>query len=107
MEKTVVLTEHAFNRCAQRNVSIDDVCYGIQHGRSRYNAGVKAYFLGARNIPDCDRRNQRRQQLVGLVILVDEKDDEIVVLTAYRNRERGWKDHRSKSKYCKNRTPAA
>lgn len=107
MNKTVVLTDHAATRCAQRNLSMNDICYGVQHGKSDHRAGAKAYYLGERDIPTCDRRLQRSHQLVGLLVMVDESDDEIVVITVYRNREHGWKDHRSKSKHHRKRIVAA
>lgn len=93
------LTYHAAERCAQRNLSHDDIQYVIQYGRRVYNAGTCEFFLGKQDIPRSDRTQQRITQLEGTVVQVDIKAG--VILTVYRNRENGLKDHRRKSKYNK------
>jgi len=89
-------TFHADQRSSHRNLNENDQQYVIRYGQKCYNAGVLMYFLGKRNIPSCDRANQRIAQLVGTAVLVNEKTGEIV--TMYRNKA-ALKDHRRKKKY--------
>lgn len=102
MNSTYSFTDHATMRGEQRNVSESEVQYVLRHGASTHRAGAQAYFLGRRNIPENDRRNQRVAQLVGTTVLVDVKTG--AILTVYRNAQ-GLKDHRRKSK-CNRRATA-
>ncbi|NTW03410.1 MAG: DUF4258 domain-containing protein [Oscillochloris sp.] len=81
---------------AQRNLTTDDVAFVLEHGYKEYRAGVVAYVLGWRQLARLeDTRNVDR--LEGSVILRNPQTGEVV--TVYRNRCRGLKDHRRKSKY--------
>jgi hypothetical protein len=84
----------------QRHLSEEEVSYVIQHGSHAraisQRAGARAYFLTKHNIPQQDRSNHRIQQIVHTIVLVDEREEEI--LTVYRNKN-GLKDHRRKQKY--------
>ncbi len=91
-------TLHSLERLAQRNLSQADIAYVMQHGRVEHRAGTAAYFLGKRDIPHCDRRDQRIAQLEGTTVVLIRCGGKFVVLTAYRNRQRGLKNHRKKSK---------
>lgn len=95
------LTVHAEVRCAQRNLSYDEIQYVIQYGQQVNNAGTCEFFLGRNDIPRSDRARQRIAQLEGTVVLVDMQTG--VILTVYRNRKNGLKSHRKKTKYnrCK------
>ena len=75
----------------------------IAHGEAMHNAGAIIYFLGRKNVPKSDRRNQRIQQLVGTNVLVSSDGAEII--TVYRN-QKGLKEHRQKAKYRKPRHAA-
>ncbi len=96
-----LLTVHAEARCAQRNLSYEEVQYVIRHGRQVQNAGTCEFFLGRNDIPPGDRARQRIAQLEGTVVLMDIQTG--LVLTVYRNRKNGLKNHRRKAKYnrCK------
>ncbi len=99
-------TDHAMDRCAQRNLSDDDIAYVIRHGRVSYRAGAKLYFLAANDVPRADRRNERVSQLIGTSILTTMDNDRLVIITVYRNRKDGLKDHRKKRKFdCRRQTP--
>lgn len=90
------LSGHARRRMAQRNLSSDDVKFVRQNGIKTYRAGVLVHFLGRRSFQKAagDRRYDR---LEGTTILSCPYC--LCVLTAYRNRARGLKDHCRKTKY--------
>jgi hypothetical protein len=100
MDAQVSFSTHAEQRCVERNISMDEVLYVVTHGRRVYNAGSLVFFLGKRDIPHRDRSNQRIAQLEGLTVQTIQTDAGwLVVMTVYRNRERGFKDQRRKRKY--------
>lgn len=99
MDNTVIFTDHARKRCAQRNVTEDDVLLAIEYGEQLINAGSRIFFLGMRHIdraglpPCCDR-------LEGLTVHASrEKDGRLCIITVYRDRRNGLKRNRRKSKY--------
>ncbi len=93
------ISAHAGLRLAQRNLSQDDVRYVFAHGRI-YHAG-KAQFvhLGLRDIPDDDRKIDRRRRLEGTVLVLDPSSGQHLT-TAYRNRRHGCRDIKRKPKYA-------
>ncbi|MCL6512034.1 MAG: DUF4258 domain-containing protein [Anaerolineae bacterium] len=86
------LTEHARRRMSQRNVSLADVLFVLQHGQVEYRAGVALYFMGKRRIPAGAAHAER---LEGIAVMCKGS----CVITVYRNRKRALKDHRRKTKY--------
>jgi hypothetical protein len=82
---------------AQRGISTDDVEYVIRYGQRCYNAGAAHYFLGIRNIPKSDHKNDRLRRLEGSIVLLDSKSGQ-TVLTVYRNKS-APKSIRCKAKY--------
>jgi hypothetical protein len=97
-QRVAFISSHASRRLAQRNLTADDVDYVCTHGR-RYHAG-KALFvhLGRRDIPTEDRRVDRRRRLEGTILVLDPMTG-LHLTTAYRNRLRGCRDIKRKSKY--------
>lgn len=89
-------TEHAVTRMAQRGLSKGDVEYVVQHGRFAHNAKSQAYFLGKKDIPREDVRNDRYRRLVGTCVLLDPHGEEVI--TVYRNKN-AFRDHLRKRKY--------
>lgn len=85
---------------AQRNLSSADIDFVLQHGREEHRAGVEAYFLGWRQL-DGLANTRDVARLEGTVVLRNPLTGEVV--TAYRNRSRGLKDHRRKSKHNRHR----
>jgi len=104
-----LITRHAAGRCAQRNITEEDIRYVIEHGEREHRAGTLVVFLRKRDIPQRDRADQRIAQLEGLTVHLAQANDGTfsVVVTAYRNRERGLKEHRRKKKYNTRRYSAA
>jgi hypothetical protein len=77
-----VLTDHAIERMAQRNLTISDVQFTMKHGQRVYRTGVVFIFLGRRDMPD-DKIKQFGR-LEGTTVLLNPKTREVV--TVYRNR---------------------
>ena len=85
---------------AQRNLSTADIAFVLAHGQKEHRAGVEAYFLGWRQLSGlADTRGVDR--LEGTVVLRCPLTGEVV--TVYRNRSRGLKDHRRKAKHNRHR----
>lgn len=92
------VTRHAGRRLAQRNLTYDDVRYVFAYGR-RYHSGKACFIhLGLRDIPAEHRRQDRIRRLEGTVLVLD-PDLGQHLTTAYRNRRRGSRDIKRKSKH--------
>lgn len=90
-------SRHASQRLAQRNLTWDDVHYVVQHGRQHHSGKALFVHLGKRDIPEDDLRDSAIQRLEGTVLVLDPTTGEHLT-TAYRNRRRGSKDIKRKSK---------
>ncbi|GAB4573103.1 MAG: hypothetical protein Kow0077_14450 [Anaerolineae bacterium] len=97
----IVFSDHAIERCHQRNLSPDEVAYVIAHGRRYYCNGALYFSLGKRDIPACDRRDQRISQLVGLHVVTQQDGDDLVVTTAFRNRKKPFGPRQRRTRSCK------
>lgn len=80
-----VPSNHAWQRMAQRNVSLEDIRFVLEHGRKFHRAGVIFFHLGKCDIPHTKRRQAAR--LEGTVVVLSHKVATIV--TVYRNRQDG------------------
>jgi hypothetical protein len=89
------LTPHARLRMSQRNVTYDDALFVIQHGKVEHRAGAALYFMSRRRMPSNEPNTDR---LEGIAIVCCGSS----IITVYRNRKRGLKDHRRKTKYDQN-----
>ena len=102
MEKprsTFALTKHAILRMAQRNVSLSDLEYVLEHGDRIYRTGITIYILRMRDILQNDRKNYAITRLQGTVVLTAfTQDGRLEIITIYRNQS-ARKDIRSKAKY--------
>ena len=84
---------------AQRNVSLDDVEYVLEHGERINTTGITVYILRKRDIPQDDRNKSEITRLEGTVILTGfTQDGNLEIITAYRNKS-AFKALRSKTKY--------
>ncbi len=97
MQTRLVFSEHAITRMAQRRLSVPEVEYVVDHGRRYYSGGILHCFLGRRDIPRNDCRNDRFAKLEGATVLLDPVSAETVI-TVYRNRAAPKKINR-KTKY--------
>ena len=91
------LSLHASQRLAQRNLTWDDVHYVFQHGRQHHSGKALFVHLGKRDIPATDLRDSAIRRLEGTVLVLDPSTG-VHLTTAYRNRRRGSKDIKHKSK---------
>jgi hypothetical protein len=96
--RVAIISHHADRRLAQRNLSFEDVRYVFAHGRM-YHAG-KALFvhLGLRDIPVDHLRDDHLRRLEGTVLVLDPTTGQHLT-TAYRNRRKGSRDIKRKSKH--------
>ena len=91
------VSAHASRRLAQRNLSDADVQYVYAHGRLHHTGKATFVYLGLRDIPIDDRRDNRWRRLEGTVLVLDPSTG-CHLTTAYRNRQRGSRDIRRKLK---------
>lgn len=106
MQPSVRYTAHALSRRAQRSLSIDDVEFVMAHGREVHCAGALHVFLGGRDIPGEKAVARRYGRLEGTVLVLSTDDDDLTMITAYRNR-RGFKAIRAKVVYDRRECRAA
>ena len=98
MHVTIRSTSHAQSRQARRNLSDQDVRFVFEHGRRMRCAGALHVFLGRRDIPADKEIHSRFAHLEGTMLVMDDTQGEVVLITAYRNR-RGLRRLRGKAKY--------
>jgi hypothetical protein len=91
-------TDHSRRRSAQRGLSGSEIDYVYQYGTLFNRDGARIYFLRYQDIPLLDRRGGWAAKLVGTALVVDREDD-LTLLTAWRNRRRGLKAIRKKPAY--------
>jgi hypothetical protein len=92
------ISGHASQRIAQRNLDLSDIQYVFAHGRIHHTGKAMFVHLGRRDIPHEDLRDDSRCRLEGTVLVLDPDRGEHLT-TAYRNRRRGSKDIKRKSKH--------
>lgn len=93
------LTQHAVLRMAQRNISLRDLEYVLEHGERVYKTGITIYVLRKRDILQNDRKNSEIARLEGTVILTGfSQDGHLEIITMYRNKC-AFRTFRYKQKY--------
>src|SRR5215813_7977751 len=92
----VILSEHALQRSAQRNVSLDEIAFIIEHGKLMRNAGVSFRQLREKDWPDTLPRNHYYRRLIGTTIVLCKCGS--FVVTLYREEEAFRRDQR-KARY--------
>lgn len=95
--QSVVLTGHARQRAAQRNLSPAELRYVIRHGQRFHRAGVLIFFLRDRDVPAADRADDDLRRLAGTAVVLS--SDGRQVLTAWRNRRSGLQRIKRKVEY--------
>lgn len=91
------ISQHADRRLAQRNLNLEDVRYVLQHGRVYHAGHARIVYLGRRDIPREDMRNDRWRRLEGTSLVFDAESGEHLT-TVYRNRRSGSRDIKRKPK---------
>jgi 1,6-anhydro-N-acetylmuramate kinase len=92
-----VISAHADQRLAQRNLSPEDVRYVFCHGRVYHTGNAFFVHLGLRDIPADHRRQDRLRRLEGTILVLDPRTGQHLT-TAYRNRRHGSRDIKRKPK---------
>jgi len=93
------LTQHAVLRMAQRNISLGDLEYVLDHGERVYKTGVTIYVLRKRDIPQNDHKKSEITRLEGTVVLTGfSQDGNLEIITLYRNKS-AFRTLRCKAKY--------
>src|SRR5215468_6270895 len=92
----IILSEHAIQRSAQRNVSFEEIAFIIENGRLMRNAGVNFRQLREKDLPDTLPRNHGYRRLIGTTVVLCKCG--LFVVTLYREEEAFRKDRR-KTKY--------
>jgi hypothetical protein len=84
---------------AQRNISIGDLQYVLEHGERVYKTGVTIYVLRKRDILQDDRKKSEIMRLEGTIVLTGfSQDGNLEVITIYRNKS-AFRTLRCKKKY--------
>jgi Domain of unknown function (DUF4258) len=96
--RVFAISNHADRRLAQRNLSFDDVRYVFAHGRVHHAGKAMFVHLGLRDIPADDLRDDHIRRLEGTVLVLDPATGQYLT-TAYRNRRKGSRDIKRKSKH--------
>jgi uncharacterized protein DUF4258 len=96
---TLSVSKHAVLRMAQRNVSLDDLKYVLDHGKRINRTGIAVFMLRKRDIPSVDRNKSKISRLEGTVVLTEiTQNGQLGIITTYRNRS-AFKVLRCKAKY--------
>jgi hypothetical protein len=90
-------TQHSAQRAAQRNLSAEEVQYVMWYGQCFRQAGALIYFLRRRDIPAWDHADDRWMRLAGTAVILTK--DGRQVITTWRNRRRGLKHIKHKTKF--------
>ncbi len=92
------ISDHAQKRCAQRNLTQDEVDFIITYGRRVRRTGVIFCQLRRRDLPDDLEGSHPYYRLVGSTVVLSNCGHH--VLTAYRDERAFHRDNR-KTKYRK------
>lgn len=99
MIKTFNLTKHAVLRMAQRNISLRDLEYVLEHGERVYKTGVTIYVLRKRDILQDDLKKSQITRLEGTVVLTGfSQEGDLEIITMYRDKSAS-RTIRCKEKY--------
>ena len=97
MKPPIVYTEHAIKRMAQRNVSEDQIAFILQYGYAVHRAGAVLVSLRDKDIPKTLRADDQFARLAGTTVVLSR--DEPLILTVWRNRDKGLQHIRQKSRF--------
>lgn len=92
----IVLSDHARQRSAQRNLSPEDIQFVVRHGERVHRTGVIFCQLREKDVPDKTPGNHRWWQLVGTTVVLCKCGQ--FVVTLYREKRAFQRDCR-KTKY--------
>lgn len=85
-------SSHAARRICQRGLSIEDIGYVVSHGQKHHAADAIIYFLRDKDMPVKERRTHDR--LCGTAVVMSRSEP--LVITVWRNRQRGLQNIKRK-----------
>lgn len=94
---SLIITRHAQQRMAQRNISLSDVLYVLQHGKCFHCSGTMQVHLRKTDLPARDRKLKQLSRLEGVTVVLSRGNSS--VLTVWRNRQHGVHHIRKKRLY--------
>ncbi len=80
-----VLSDHAAQRSARRNLSEEDVRYVLRYGQVYHCANAVIYFLGRRDIPTEDLVNDDLARLEGTLVLTARHCPSLITVCRHRD----------------------
>ncbi len=90
-------SNHAQIRAAQRCLPNGAIEYILEHGQVYHRAGAVFYFLRDCDIPTQDQGYEQIVRLAGTAVVVSK--DQQTIITVWRNRRKGLKQIKRKSRY--------
>ncbi|HIP73707.1 MAG TPA: DUF4258 domain-containing protein [Anaerolineae bacterium] len=97
MSANLVITDHARQRMARRNVSKQQLSFILEHGEETHCAGARLVHLRRKDIPEPLRRVDKFARLEGVTVVLS--SDSPTVMTVWRNRRHGLRRIRHKPRY--------
>lgn len=97
MNSTIIYTNHAIKRMAQRNVSENQVSFILKHGYAVHRAGAVLVSLRDKDIPKKLRADNQFARLAGTTVVLSR--EEPIILTVWRNRDKGLQHIRQKPRF--------
>lgn len=97
MSTNLIITDHARQRMAQRNVSKQQLSFILEHGQETHCAGARLVYLRRKDIPESCRRVDKFARLEGVTVVLS--SDSPTVMTLWRNRRHGLRHIRRKPRY--------
>ncbi|HID54526.1 MAG TPA: DUF4258 domain-containing protein [Anaerolineae bacterium] len=97
MSANLVITDHARQRMARRNVSKQQLSFILEHGEETHCAGARLVHLRRKDIPEPLRRVDKFARLEGVTVVLS--SDSPTVMTVWRNRRHGLRRIRDKPRY--------
>ena len=80
------ISEHARLRLAQRNLSLGDLLFVLEHGRCMRSGHAWHVVLRGRDVPNDPWSARQFGHLEGATLVLIDENWRLVLLTAYRNR---------------------
>jgi metal-dependent hydrolase (beta-lactamase superfamily II) len=97
IQETFEFSHHARQRMAQRNVSMDQISFILEHGHADHCAGAILVTLRRKDIPKTLWAKDEFARLEGVTVVLSREVP--VVQTVWRNRQHGLRHIRHKPRY--------
>lgn len=94
----ITFTHHARLRMAQRNVSLTQIWFILEHGHCYHRAGVVLVHLRRKDIPADHLANSHIACLEGTTVVLNRQGT--IVMTVWRNRNKGMRHITRKPRFA-------